>query len=413
MSINDPYITNITDIHLRDARHAHQLFGEYSHAFAPKTKFLYHVVFQPSSALGDATLKNTIKFQKEIGVLAKSLDLPSYRASIDVKQQYNRKKNIQTRLDYQDINIRLHDDNVGATRSMLEEYYKWYYADGRDDNIHAAYDPRDKFYDNVPTYGLNPMHVTGTHKPFFEFIKIYQLAKQNWASYTLVNPLLSAWQHGDLDYGDGAGLMENSITVAYESVLYGSGDINTSIPTGFTSQETLYDNVDSPHRYADNSIGKSNFLTPKLLDLTSNVPKGLIANASNSASTKFSTPVTTNGSRGALEQIVIPNSPGSSPNTTTTTTTTTTSSQFSSTEAIKAGLSTDPSALNSYVAKSLNTGAIPGTTLAAYNALDEAGKIELKQTLINKVKTGGKPAMFAAQALNQSKAAKANLGSLV
>ena len=39
-----------------------------------------------------------------------------------------------------------------------------------------------------------------TQVPFFEYIKIYQLAKQSWASYTLVNPLLSAWQHGDLAY---------------------------------------------------------------------------------------------------------------------------------------------------------------------------------------------------------------------
>ena len=41
MSVTDPYIINTSgiDVHLRDARHAHQLFGEYSHAFAPKTKF--------------------------------------------------------------------------------------------------------------------------------------------------------------------------------------------------------------------------------------------------------------------------------------------------------------------------------------------------------------------------------------
>jgi len=409
MSVTDPYIINTSgiDVHLRDARHAHQLFGEYSHAFAPKTKFLYHVVFQPHPAIGDATLKNTIKFQKEIGVLAKSLDLPSFRASVENKQQYNRKKNIQTRIDYQDINITLHDDNIGATRSMLEEYYKWNYADGRQDNIHAAYNPRDKFYENVPSYGLTTQGPVTMQVPFFEYIKIYQLAKQSWASYTLVNPLLSAWQHGDLAYGDGAGLMENAITVAYESVLYNSGDIGLDgEPKTFTSQETLYDNVPSPLGYAPGSISKSNFLTPKLLDQNSNVPKGLIANASNSASTNFSPSVTTNGSRGALEQIVIPITPSTNTNTTTTTTTT---SQFESTKEIAEGLTTNPSALNSYVAKSLNTGAIPGTTLESYNALDTTGKQEIKQTLVNKVASGGKAALFGAQALNQAKVAQGTL----
>ena len=408
MSVTDPYIINTSgiDVHLRDARHAHQLFGEYGHAFAPKTKFLYHVVFQPHPAVGDATLKNTIKFQKEIGVLAKSLDLPSFRASIENKQQYNRKKNIQTRVDYQDINITLHDDNIGATRSMLEEYYKWYYADGRQNNIHAAYNPRDKFYENVPSYGLTTQGPVSMQVPFFEYIKIYQLAKQSWASYTLVNPLLSAWKHGDLAYGEGAGTMENQITVAYESVLYYSGDIGRDgEPNTFTSQETLYDNVPSPLGYAPGSISKSNFLTPKLLDQDSNVPKGLIANASNSASSQSTNPITANSSGGSLEQIVIPTTPSTNTNTNTTTTTTT-SSQFNSTREIADGLANNPSALNSYVAKSLNTGAIPGTTLESYNALDASGKQEIKQTLVNKIARGGKAALFGAQALNQAKAAQ-------
>jgi hypothetical protein len=131
MSIRDPYLRNVDlDVHLRDARHAHRLYTEHSFALAPKTKFLYHVVFQPFSSVGDSVTSNSLKFQKEIGVLAKNVDLPQYRASVDNKQQYNRKKNIQTRIDYQDVNIRFHDDNNGLTRAMLEEYYRYYFRDG-------------------------------------------------------------------------------------------------------------------------------------------------------------------------------------------------------------------------------------------------------------------------------------------
>jgi len=409
MSVLDPYIINTSgiDVHLRDARHAHQLFSEYGHAFAPKTKFLYHVVFQPHRAVGDATLQNTIKFQKEIGVLAKSLDLPSFRASIENKQQYNRKKNIQTRLDYQDINIRLHDDNTGATRSMLEEYYKWYYVDGSQNDLNRAFNPRDKFVEVVPSYCLNvEKGVPEKEVPFFEYIKIYQLARKEWFSYTLVNPLLSAWSHGDLDYSDGAGLMENSITVAYESVLYNNGKIGAGgEPSTFTSQETLYDVVPSPAAYADGTLSESNFLTPRLLNRDSTIPSGLIARAANSASSSPSSATTNNNSVGALEQIVIPLQQ-STP--TTTKSTSTNVSLPVRKEDIVDELNRNPSAMDSYVAKSLNTGAIPGTTLASYNSLDATGKQEVKNTLTAKIARGSnKAALFGQLAIKASKGTQA------
>ena len=52
MSFKDPYLFNSSnDVHLRDARHAHQLYTEHNFALAPKTKFLYHVVFDHSMQL--------------------------------------------------------------------------------------------------------------------------------------------------------------------------------------------------------------------------------------------------------------------------------------------------------------------------------------------------------------------------
>ena len=55
--------------------------------------------------------------------------MPSFRASVENKQQYNRKKNVQTRVDYQDCRIAFHDDNTGVTRALLEEYYRYYFVD--------------------------------------------------------------------------------------------------------------------------------------------------------------------------------------------------------------------------------------------------------------------------------------------
>lgn len=240
----DLYLINSdSELHLRDARHAMQLYTEHGHALGPKTKFLYHVVFEYAAPYDK--IPNSSSYRKELGVLVKSVDLPKYRASVETKNQYNRKKRVQTRIDYDEINVRLHDDNTGVTRAMLEEYYKFYYRDGHknDKGKPLDYGPRDKFAGAVPRYGLDNF----SNGPFFSHIRIYQLAKQKWFSYTLINPILTNWGHDSMEYADGSGIMENSMTIAYEGVLYNYGDIQQgNEPVGFSDIETRYDQVHSP-----------------------------------------------------------------------------------------------------------------------------------------------------------------------
>jgi len=250
--MKNAYLVNLeSHKHLRDARHAHQIYAERNFEFAPKTKYMYHVSFVPNDDVGNNADSKTFKFQKEIGVLVKSADLPSFRASIENKQQYNRKKNVQTRVDYQDCRIAFHDDNIGVTRALLEEYYRYYFDDanktiGGND---SAYGQRDKYSNRVPNYGLN----NAKKVPFFKSITIYQLARRDWVAYTLVNPLLTAWDHGSVASA-GSEFNENTISVAYEAVQYSSGDVATKTPAGFADAATGYDVEPSPLGYLDNAM---------------------------------------------------------------------------------------------------------------------------------------------------------------
>ena len=270
MSIKDLFTFNLTSgTHLRDARHAHQIYTQNNFTFAPKQKYMYHVVFQPNPEVGNSATSNSFQFQKELGILVKSTDLPSFKASIENKQQYNRKKNVQTRLDYQDVRMTLHDDNLGAVRSMLEEYYKYYFADGNRSatGSQAAYLPRDKYFGDVPNYGLNNKKRT----PFFSYITIYQLARREWFAYTLVNPLLSSWDHGGVDSTDG-GFNEASMIVAYEGVLYTKGKVTQNPPIGFGDADVGYDAEPSPLGIIDQGfIGPGgNGLIPALIGQATN-----------------------------------------------------------------------------------------------------------------------------------------------
>ena len=260
MSLKNLFLNNLRQsTHLRDARHAQQIYNQSNFAFAPKVKHMYHVRFEPNADVGSNSTSNTFRFQKELGVLVKSADLPSFRASVENKQQYNRKKNVQTRLDYQDCRITFHDDNTGVTRALLEEYYRYYFVDANKitGGPNGAFEPRDKYFGRVPNYGLN----NNKKNPFFDYITIYQLSRREWVAYTLVNPLLTSWDHGNVA-SEGSEFNENSISVAYEGVQYSSGSTNFEPPVGFGDADTGYDVEPSPLGYLDNAM-TSGFDTSK------------------------------------------------------------------------------------------------------------------------------------------------------
>jgi len=72
--------------------------------------------------------------------------------------------------------------------------------------------------------------------------------QHKWASYVLINPLVKEWKHDQYNYSEGGGVMENSMTVEYETVKYYSGAIGGSRPDtnvkGF-ADPAHYDNIRS------------------------------------------------------------------------------------------------------------------------------------------------------------------------
>jgi len=266
-----------SNIHLRDAQHARNLFTKYNLAFAPKTKFLYHVVFQLKNEQVKNAAPNTQDKLKQIGVLAKNVDLPSYRVSVETRQQYNRKKNLQTRIDYDECRFVFHDDNSNTTSSLIKEYYNYYYRDGRLDP--SDFRTRDKYSSLENKYGLD----NGMQDSFFSYIKIYQLSQRQWWSYTLVNPIITSFGHDNLDSADGSGIMENNMSVAYESVIYNQGSIDDERPVNFTDSDTGYDIQESPlingmQGYIPKNIAQPNYGSTTTTIVSNNFQNDIFGN---------------------------------------------------------------------------------------------------------------------------------------
>lgn len=224
-----------------DFKHASRLYVDDVFKYAPKTKFLFFVNFELSKEASDRFPILRQNFIPELNMLCKTVDLPQFSASIDVKNQYNRKKVVQTAIDYTPVNIVMHDDNFGVTTLLLEAYYKYYYGDSLVKDPSDAYNARNTYSaSRVARYGLD----NGTSTPFFRSIKLYQLSRQQYTEFTLVNPLIERWGHDSMDQADGSGLSENTMVINYETVLYARGSVGEDNPATFASSH--YDTTPSP-----------------------------------------------------------------------------------------------------------------------------------------------------------------------
>lgn len=244
------------EILLRDQRHAARLFADDQFRLAPKSKFLFHVAFGLNKAALSVIDINE-RHGSEIGMLVKSVTLPKFTISSDTANQYNRKKVIQYTHKFEDSTIKFHDDNMGLINSLWQNYYTYYYADPTSALSTSAYNRNaTKGYDYVKnnSYGLD----NGSTTPFFTYIKFYQMARHEYVSYTLHNPIIKSWDHAQVSYEE-KNLHDNTMTVGFEAVSYGRGEVTAGDPIGFGMDH--YDTTPSPLQPLGNSFSSSpNFL---------------------------------------------------------------------------------------------------------------------------------------------------------
>ena len=212
---------------LKDYTHASNTFRTNGYELSPRNKFLYHVFFnintgqipQLAAVYGSGEIAS-------ISLMVKSVDLPSYQISVDTLNQYNRKRLVQSKIEYQPINLVFHDDQGDLIRNLWYNYYSYYYKDPSQqyENVPNSngtlgklatlqngfgYNTRD-IYENsrqVNDWGyIGESYSDGTagstatssysgKPPFFRDIRIYGLSQKKFASYVLINPMITSWKH--------------------------------------------------------------------------------------------------------------------------------------------------------------------------------------------------------------------------
>lgn len=254
---------------LRDYTHASKVFRTNGYQRAPRNKFLFHVYLTINQNIPGVSAV----FGKDIatlGLLVKNIQLPNYSLSVDTVNQYNRKRLIQTKIDYNPVTVEFHDDGGDQTRNLWYNYFAYYYKDPSQKYDPVAntngsmgpligtpagfnYNARDIYSQSRPVndWGyIGESYSSGQGKlPFFQDIRIYGFDQHKWVQYVLINPMITEWQHDTYDYSQGNGIMSNRMTIKYETVKYYSGAIGGVRPDtnvqGF-ADPAYYDTIRSP-----------------------------------------------------------------------------------------------------------------------------------------------------------------------
>lgn len=245
-----------TSEYLRDYTHASKTFTSNAYELKPRFKFLFHVSFtlnydQIPSLQGAMGLGDKVN----LSYLVKTVDLPKYSIDTHTLNQYNRKRVVQTKINYDPVTIAFHDDGGDVMRNMWYNYYSYYYKDPTQQYLSPnntngsegasanrttgfGYNPRDIYSDertgNVSDWGYigesindgNTCRITdGGKPPFFRDIRIYGMDQHRFAEYVLINPLITNFTHDQYNYSEGGGTMTNTMTLAYETVKYYTGAV--------------------------------------------------------------------------------------------------------------------------------------------------------------------------------------------
>ena len=236
---------------LRDYQHASRVFTTNAYELKPRFKFLFHVSFSLNTS-EIPSLKDAIgnDERQQLSYVVKTVDLPKYTIDTDVLNQYNRKRVIQKKINYEPITMTFHDDGGDNVRNLWYNYMSYYYKDptqqylapnatngsmgpsanrqtGFGYNARDIYS-RDRQVNDWGFIGESPQDGTSSASgkpPFFRDIRIFGFDQHKFAEYVLINPLITNWNHDTYSYAEGNGIMQNTMTVAYETVKYYSGAV--------------------------------------------------------------------------------------------------------------------------------------------------------------------------------------------
>ena len=161
--------------------------------------------------------------------LVRAADMPQVEFKTQTMNEYNKKKIVNTGIEYQPVTIRVVDTASNAWLQIIMKYFAYHYMNPRNktqtgnrdinsttafegglDFIGSQFGAGSPFDSNK--YGYNP----NLNANFFERIDYVLYHAQKGVQYSLLNPVMTGFTHSPIDYASNE-LMEFTMTFQYES----------------------------------------------------------------------------------------------------------------------------------------------------------------------------------------------------
>lgn len=180
----------------------------------PKQKHVFVVNFIPgfqhNARLGD------------LSFVVKSIDRPSIEPTVEVLNQYNKRRQVQTGYKTSPVKMTFWDSAKGDALKMFQDYTLYYFGDFKqkydsykDDVTFPNF--KDQANAGFGFTAANGGNTTPDGKFYLTKIQILHIYAKTYDMYTLYNPKFTSFVPDELDYGDG-GINTISATVSYEAL---------------------------------------------------------------------------------------------------------------------------------------------------------------------------------------------------
>lgn len=222
---------------LRDNRIAARNFGMQGLNFTstPKSKFMFYVRFLRADGAGAVnsgtneteSSKKVLDWSNGVGFLLKFIDRPKVTFDQQVINQYNKKRIVQTRAEYEPLVMRFHDTIDNRVYNLFSEYYRYYYGEPYHTSTKDwAYDITNDFL-GAGQWGLQLNNNLPNQNYFFETMEIYQIyGHRKSYRFDLVHPKILSFDPDELDFANGGVGNEITMQLNFEGVVYvGESDL--------------------------------------------------------------------------------------------------------------------------------------------------------------------------------------------
>jgi hypothetical protein len=157
-----------------------------------------------------------------VWMLTDAVTLPGHRYATQTINQYNRKRVIQTKVDYDPIQLSIVDTVDNSFLKILIAYNNYYYGnDSR--NGGSLTKPLGEY--NLDTtvdfpidFGYRP--VNHSNKYFFEELIIHREYANEDQQVRIIHPMIQSVSHDQLSYASGADAVRWNLTFEYEGINY-------------------------------------------------------------------------------------------------------------------------------------------------------------------------------------------------